>query len=160
MQEIDKECEDYKEGDNCNLLDAGSVDKRCVFYNNKCEVHSIECTGLDINKCSKNIPQNNKYKCVWKNDYCEAEERLFKDFVIYSDKNGRSSSCDLLKHTSPKSCILAGDDCYEGYSKYEDGNGNEDICNIIKPLKTDNTINPLYKWEYQGTTCNKVQKKC
>ena len=159
-EEIDKECEDYKEGDDCNLLDAGSADKRCVLYNKKCEAHSNQCTGLDINKCSKNIPQDNKYQCVWKNDHCEAEERLCKDFIIYSDKNGGSSNCNLLKHTSPKSCILAGDVCYEDYLLCEDGNGNEDICNIIKPLKADNTIDPLYKCEYQGTTCSKVRKKC
>ena len=159
-QTVDKECKDYKEGNDCKSFNAGSDTKRCVLINNKkCEAHSNSCTGLTINECSTNIPQDNKYKCVWNSDQCQQEQRICSDYIVYSDKNGESS-CNSLKHTSPKSCILTGDECYEGYLRCEDGNGKEDICNVIKPLKTDNTTNPLLKCEYQGTNCIQVQKKC
>ena len=155
-----KKCNEYKFGDDCKSLIAGT-NKRCVLYKGNCEEHSDECTGLSSNDCSKNIPRDNTQKCVWdtSSSSCISKNRLCSDFISYVDEEGGSLQCSQIEIESPKECFFDGKNCIDVIPRCQDGDNTN--CEEIKPLTSDKDAYDIdTKCIYDDGACGPQSKEC
>ena len=173
-QKVYKTCEDIEDENNCKSysshLNLGSG-KRCLFVDNKCEMHYESCTNTEINtsdKCDKNIPSTNSKRCKWSDSSCGEENRKCADYIVYSGYTEYSKQCYELEHTSSKICYLNGNNCIETYKACEDYVSTDQTiqCNKIRPLIQLYTNGPydtediLHRCDLSGTNCISKERTC
>ena len=140
-QRVYKECKELLTQDLCisNLELGLGDDKRCVWSEDKCELHYKSCTDDNIKtnqtKCITNIPDGNDKNCVWKSGACQEEYRKCKDFLLYSENGKTNLACNSLKHDDNKICFEDPDEeqCIETYKECG-GIALGTACTKIKPL--------------------------
>ena len=159
--EVDKACEDFTDN-TCFNLNLGS-DKRCVLLSGKCEEHYNSCEGLPKEKCSNNIPSINSQRCVWTDSTstCSSQERQCQDFIEYTENGKKNLACDSLKSTSPKICLMNGNNCDEVYKTCGEAK-DKTTCENTIPVQCFGGcgFSPSLKCVWEGETCVETPRIC
>ena len=130
--------EDYKKF-YCEILDAGDVNKKCSFVDNKCISTYKKCEDYNEN-VQKNICESITFsdepekKCVFKDNNCVEEQRKCSDFKLGLEP---ISNCPkLISSDDKKICIFKNNKCEEQYRNCEDYKDNvqQKICESIQPF--------------------------
>ena len=168
-QEKLKECGDYKSGDDCEKLYAGT-NKRCIMNNGKCEAHYIKCadytTDVDKVKCELNIPSNTFTKCEW-DTTCKDVYKTYKTCSEYTEHDPTTCSNikilinndgeDVIDHLN-KCEIDGSNNCSPTAKKCADYKIQEDkdySCTQFATTDSDNKICVL-----SGNQCIEQYKTC
>ena len=170
--EVDKECEDYKEGLFCYSLVAGT-NKRCIFKEGNCKAHYNSCEDAPKEKCNDNIPSNYGLKCAWDatNSKC-IEDKKCTRYKRFDFENSQGYYCRTLEvsDNTKKLCIVAENgDCKEYFKTCElyDANvknkNKEDCESIIPYVVYPNGAEDFdynLKCVFSGNTCSTKEKIC
>ena len=124
-------CSDYKSEQNsdyCNKIILDDDDKYCNLIGYECKEFYKECSSYQGNsqeECELNVPEDESYKCVYKEGKCQEANKECSD-------GKDSDSCEEIEpNDDDKSCVFTDNQCKEVYT--DCNKGNEETCSSIIP---------------------------